>query len=82
MQINEIAQAINIAENLDEKKLIEIADECYDGYEADVSSRGKWEKDLEEYTKLAIQTREDKTYPWEGASNVKYPLLLQLQCSL
>lgn len=75
MDINQLIESTNIAESLDEKRLIEIADECHSGYESDVGSRSKWEADLEEWTKLAIQVREKKTYPWEGAANVKYPLL-------
>ncbi|MEB3214051.1 MAG: hypothetical protein VKL39_22070 [Leptolyngbyaceae bacterium] len=75
MEINQIVEEINVAKELDEKDLLDIADECHKGYEADVSSRSKWEQDLEEWTKLAIQVREDKTFPWQNASNVKYPLL-------
>lgn len=30
---------------------------------------------MEEWTKLAKQTREMKTYPWPKASNIKFPLL-------
>lgn len=65
----------NIAEDLDEKKLIEIAEECHRGFTADLQSRSSWEDKLEEWTKLALQIRENKTYPWPNASNVKFPLL-------
>jgi chaperonin GroES len=34
-----------------------------------------WEKDLTSWTKLALQISEQKTYPWAGAANIKYPLL-------
>ena len=74
-QLHDFANSVNIAEKLDEDQLITIGEECFKGYEADVSSRIKWEEDLEQWTKLAIQVREDKTFPWENASNVKYPLL-------
>ena len=65
----------NIAEDLDEKRLIEIGEDCKKGYEADLTSRAAWEKDLEEWTKLAIQVKETKTFPWPNASNIKFPLL-------
>lgn len=75
MDINQNITNINIADSLDEKKLQDIADECYRGYETDVSSRKEWEDNLEEWTKLAIQVRDVKSYPWPNASNVKFPLL-------
>ena len=66
---------MNIADELDEDKLTKIGDECKRGYDADLASRAHWEKDLEEWTKLAIQVKEDKTFPWPNASNIKFPLL-------
>ena len=38
-------------------------------------SRADWEKCLDDWTNLALQVKEEKTFPWPGASNVKYPLL-------
>jgi chaperonin GroES len=75
MTLRALVESVNIAENLDEDKLIEIGEECKKGYESDKESRSDWEKSAEEWTKLAKQIREDKTYPWPNASNVKYPLL-------
>lgn len=68
-------ESINIAESLKEDKLTEIGNECSTGFEADLKSRSAWEDKLEEWTKLALQVREQKNYPWPNASNVKYPLL-------
>lgn len=70
-QINEA----NIADTLDEQELIKIGRECKTGFESDLQSRSHWEKDLDEWTKLAMQVREPKSTPWTNASNVKYPLL-------
>jgi len=66
---------INIAETLDEDQLIEIGEEAKRGYEADAASRTEWEQNIDDWTKLAKQTVEPRTYPWPNASNVKYPLL-------
>lgn len=66
---------VNIAEHLDEKELASIGQTCYDDYFADLESRKHWEKALDEWTKMALQVREDKIWPWPRASNVKYPLL-------
>lgn len=67
--------SINLAEHLDEQKLQKISTYCLEGFNNDLQSRQQWEHQMEEWTKLAIQTREVKTYPWPKASNVKYPLL-------
>ena len=66
---------INIAEKLDKEELHKIGSECKEGFEQDCKSREDWEKCLEEWTKLAKQTVEVKSYPWPKASNIKYPLL-------
>lgn len=67
--------SVNLADGLDEKKLVEIGSECLAGFEADLSTREDWAADLDEYLKLAMQIREEKSFPWDGCSNVKYPLL-------
>jgi chaperonin GroES len=65
----------NYAEDLDDDKLTEIGQACKRGFDVDLESREEWEDSLEDWLKLAKQTRESKTYPWPDASNVKYPLL-------
>jgi chaperonin GroES len=67
--------SINLALSLDEDKLKEIGSSCKEGFEVDLQSRSTWERDLEDWTKLAMQVREEKSFPWRGASNVKYPIL-------
>lgn len=65
----------NIAADLDEEELNEIGERAKRGFEMDLKSREHWERDLDEWTRLAMQVREQKTWPWPKASNVKYPLL-------
>ena len=60
---------------LEERDAIFIGNEVVDGYEKDVLSRQEWEDELEEGMKLALQVVENKTFPWPGAANVKYPLI-------
>ena len=67
--------SLNLADSLDEQKLNEIGADCKAGFDSDLQSRGEWEKCLEEWTNLAMQVREPKTWPWRDASNVKYPIL-------
>lgn len=71
----QLVDSVNIAADLDEQKLNDIGSECKRGFEADFLSRAEWERDLEDWTKMAMQVRESKTWPWRDASNVKYPLL-------
>ena len=68
-------ESANIAERLDEEELNKIGADAKAGYEADKQSRQEWEDAADEWTALASQVREPKSYPWPKASNVKYPLL-------
>lgn len=68
-------ESVNLAKNLDDDTLKTIGEEARRGFEADLASREPWERAIDEWTKLAKQTVEPKTWPWPKASNVKYPLL-------
>lgn len=70
-----ILESANVAKKLSKEKLDRIGADALDGYKADKSSRQIWEEQNKEWTRLATQVREEKTYPWPKASNVKYPLL-------
>lgn len=70
-----LVEEINIADRLDDDKLTEIGEQARRGYETDKESRIDWENAVDEWTKLATQAKQEKTYPWPNASNVKYPLL-------
>lgn len=74
-QLNQLLEHTNIAETLSEDELKKIGEECKNGFDIDLQSREHWERDLDEWLKLAMQVREPKSFPWPKASNVKYPLL-------
>lgn len=74
-EINQLLENSNLAEDLDQELLDEIGKRTVDEYLEDLDSRSDWEEKHEEWLKLATQVMEDKTYPWPGASNSKYPLL-------
>jgi chaperonin GroES len=65
----------NLALGLTEEQLLEIAYRCHQGFESDLESRKDWEQSLDEWLLLAKQVRDEKTFPWRGSSNVKYPLM-------
>lgn len=75
MKLTNLIDSNNIADDLKEEDLKKIGTTVFDGYESDLKSRSVWEEDLEKWTKLALQIVDEKTFPWKGASNVKYPLL-------
>lgn len=74
-EIDKILQSKNIAESLTEEKLNKIGSTLKYQFEIDLNSRKEWENSIDEWTKLAMQVREDKSFPWNKASNVKYPLI-------
>jgi chaperonin GroES len=74
-ELNAAFLSANMAIGLDKDKLDKISDRCKRGFEDDLMSRSDWESEIDEWTALAKQTRETKSFPWPNASNVKYPLL-------
>lgn len=72
-------QSPNLAFDLDETLLARIGSKVCEEYEIDVTSRKEacYEEKLERALKLATMAHEAKTTPWENASNVKYPLIIQ-----
>lgn len=74
-RLRAVIEEKNLAETMDEDDLKELAGQVSEGFEADLNSRKDWEKNIKEWTDLALQVREQKVWPWVGASNVKYPIL-------
>lgn len=75
-------QDSNLAKHLKDKKgesggllLDEIGQEIQRAVKADDDSRTEWIRNNEDWLKLAMLVRENRTYPWPKASNVKYPLV-------
>ena len=66
---------INYAELLDDETLDQIGNELKTQVERDIESRSEWLQKIEQWTELTTQVMEEKTFPWPGASNIKYPLL-------
>lgn len=46
-----------------------------DGFESDLESRSVWEKRYQMAMDLALQLAKQKTFPWPGSSNIKFPLI-------
>jgi chaperonin GroES len=75
IKIDKLLNSPNIAEMLDARALTTIGERVTSEFETDKSSRSVWEERVEEAMKLALQITEAKSFPWSGASNVKFPLI-------
>jgi chaperonin GroES len=75
LKLEDVVTCPNIAELLDEQDLHKIGYDVVKEFEADLQSRSAWEKKTEQSMKLALQVAEAKSFPWPGASNVKFPLI-------
>lgn len=67
----------NVAEGLGDDALKDVSRTCNDGYEADVGSREEYIERIDDGIRLATQVIEEKSYPWPGSANVKYPLITE-----
>ncbi len=75
VKMNKMLEKTNIAEDLDDDQLANIGADAHSGYKSDLESKSAWDKQVDEWVKLAAQVKEIKTFPWPKASNVKFPML-------
>jgi chaperonin GroES len=75
LDIKKLVKSKNIAEMLTEQECAKIANLVIEEWGIDKSSRYEWEDKTSEAMKLALQVMEEKTFPWPGAANVKFPLI-------
>jgi len=75
LKMDKLVSSPNIAELLDERALNTLGERVVSEFNLDKESRSMWEQRVEEAMKLALQVAESKSFPWSGASNVKFPLI-------
>jgi chaperonin GroES len=75
MKLETLLSSPNIAEEMDAGELSSLGFKLMDEINLDLTSRLDWEDRNEKANKLALQVVEKKTFPWPGASNVKFPLI-------
>lgn len=73
--LKKLAASRNIAAGMGDEERSRIARAGLEGYTNDKSSRESWEEMMAIATRLALQVVEQKTDPWEGASNIAFPLV-------
>lgn len=75
LALADIPSMANVAEKLSDADLSYLGNLCKEEFSADLNSRTEWETRTEKSHKLVMQVFESKSWPWAGASNVKFPLL-------
>ena len=75
IDLKEAVRCENIATMLTEDECSTIARKVIEGFELDKASRADWEEKMAGALDLALQVSEEKTFPWQGCSNVKFPLI-------
>uniref|UniRef100_A0A6M3J218 Putative co-chaperone GroES n=1 Tax=viral metagenome TaxID=1070528 RepID=A0A6M3J218_9ZZZZ len=73
--LNARLSSTNIATELEQTVIDEIAQRVVRDYESDELSRENWLARNEAAMKLATLVIETKNFPWPNAANIKYPLL-------
>ena len=75
LSLEKLTASQNIIDLLKDEAVQKIERECMADYDSDKASRAEWEERNAEAMKLALQVYEDKSFPWQGAASVKFPLL-------
>lgn len=65
----------NLCDRFTAEDLVKIGGVVLEGYQRDKRSREKWERRSQAAMNLAMQVQKDKAFPWQGASNVAFPLI-------
>lgn len=65
----------NCADLLDEDDRKSLAEKAVREYKIDKESRSSWEEQAKRALAAAKQNKENKSFPWPNASNVKFPML-------
>ena len=71
-----VSSADNLVEQISDRVKAEWSEEIKLGYDVDKASMKDWIDHSEKGIELATLLKEEKNYPFPGASNVKYPLIV------
>lgn len=75
VKLQKYADAVNIAELLDDDEVKKLGYDVEREYQIDKASRSDWEQSANKAMDVALQVRTPKNFPFEKAANVKYPLV-------
>lgn len=71
----EVMNAPNLTDRFSHEDLVAIGELVFEGYQADETSRSDWLRRNEAGMNFALQVARDKNWPWQGCSNVIFPLI-------
>ena len=71
----DVPNLIDVLSKVDDDMPQKMAQRVIRGYDADQTSRAEWLKTTEEGLKVAKQITIPKSFPWNKAANIKYPLI-------
>ena len=71
----ETIKSPNLCSHFDKEELNRIGAWVLEGYKKDCFSRQKWLRRMEAGMDLAMQIQKTKSFPWQGCSNIKFPLV-------
>lgn len=75
LDLQELKKSKNIVELLDDQELARVGKQVISGYKIDEDSRAEWKELVDKALAIVEQKMEVKNHPWEGAANIKYPLI-------
>jgi chaperonin GroES len=73
--LEKILKSPNLVPALSEDEARGLGFDICESFKRDKESRAGWEDRMRKGMELALQVVEKKTFPWEGAANVKFPLV-------
>jgi chaperonin GroES len=71
----DLLRSPNLVPRLTDEEVEGIGHMVVEDFKRDRNSRADWDARMTNALKLALQVTEKKTFPWEGAANVKFPLI-------
>jgi len=74
-RVKALASAQNLCDQLQDPDLSKLAQSVMEGFDIDKASMSEWETRMQRGIDLAMLTKEEKTYPWQNAANIRYPLI-------
>jgi chaperonin GroES len=74
-RIKAIAEADNLAASMEDADLAKLANAVIEGFDIDLASMSDWIERMQRGLDLAMLVKDEKTYPWQNASNIRYPLI-------
>lgn len=75
LQFETILSSNNLVDEMNPEDVKLVGQTIRQNYDNDKQSRYEWEDRYADAEKLVMQLAEEKSFPWPGASNVRFPLL-------